>query len=141
MVSQVPGAALTAVFVTHYHSDHIGDLGEAMTMSWTNGRSAPLDAYGPPGIDGVVQGFNQVYALDKKYRVDHHTDEVLPAKAHDLVAHTVNLADDKSRLLIYEKSGLKVFAFAVDHRPVAPAYGYRVEYAGRSVVVSAQVKF
>src|SRR5579872_4667334 len=51
LVSNVPGQLLSAVLLTHYHSDHIGDLGEAMTMSWANGRAQPLDVYGPPGVE------------------------------------------------------------------------------------------
>src|SRR5260370_22660797 len=37
---------------------------------------------------------------------------------------------------VLEENGLKVTAFTVDHAPVAPAYGYRFYYKGRSVVVS-----
>ena len=45
------------MLLTHFHSDHIGDLGEAMTMSWTNGRPVALDVYGPPGVDRTVRRF------------------------------------------------------------------------------------
>jgi ribonuclease Z len=37
---------------------------------------------------------------------------------------------------VLEENGLKVTAFTVDHSPVAPAYGYRFDYKGRSVVIS-----
>jgi len=136
MVSAVPGQALSAVLVTHYHSDHIGDLGEAMTMSWTNGRAKPLDVYGPAGLAEVVRGFNQVYALDKGYRVAHHSAAFVPPEAHDMIAHEVAVKNAQSKTLVFEKNGLKAYAFAVDHRPIVPAYGYRIEYSGRSVVVS-----
>ena len=135
-LANVPGQMLAAVFLTHFHSDHLGDLGEAMTMSWTNGRAQPLDVYGPAGVDRVVRGFNEVYALDKDYRVAHHSDQAVPAKAHDMVAHAVHVKDDTSRTLAYERNGLRVYAFAVDHRPIKPAYGYRVEYGGRIVVIT-----
>lgn len=136
MLSNVPGPALSAAFLTHFHSDHIGDLGEAMTMSWANGRSSPLNVYGPPGVEEVVRGFNQTYSLDKGYRVAHHSPEVVPPSAHDMVAHEIVIKDAQTKMLVFEKNGLKVYAFAVDHRPVIPAYGYRIEYAGRSVVIT-----
>jgi ribonuclease Z len=41
---------------------------------------------------------------------------------------------------VLEENGLKVTAFTVDHTPVAPAYGYRFDYKGRSVVVSGDTK-
>jgi len=141
MLSGVPGPMLSAVLLTHYHSDHIGDLGEALTMSWANGRNQPLDVYGPPGVDQIVDGVNREYRLDEDYRVTHHTDAVVPRKAHDAVPHAVNVADDHSATLVFEKNGLKIFAFQVDHRPIVPAYGYRVEYAGRAVVISGDTSY
>jgi len=68
----LPVARLSAVLVTHLHSDHIGELGEAIEQSWIAGRTQLLDIYGPPGIEDVVQGFAQVYSHDQGYRVAHH---------------------------------------------------------------------
>ena len=135
LLSNVPGQTLSSVLLTHFHSDHIGDLGEVITMSWTNGRSAPLDVYGPPGVEDVVRGFNQSYRFDQGYRVAHHSAEVLPPSVHDMTAHEVIVKDRSA--LVFEKNGVKAYAFAVDHRPVTPAYGYRIEYAGRSIVITA----
>lgn len=136
VLSNVPSQSLSTVLLTHFHSDHIGDLGEAMTMSWTNGRAQPLDVYGPPGVEQVVHGFNETYGLDKNYRVIHHSAQILPPEAHDMAPHEVTVKDTQSKALVFEKNGLKAYAFAVDHRPVAPAYGYRIEYAGRAVVIT-----
>ena len=141
MLAGVPGPMLSAVLLTHYHSDHIGDLGEALTMSWANGRSQSLDVYGPPGVDQVVEGVNREYKFDEDYRVAHHTDAFVPRKAHDAVPHTVNVPDAQSAVLVFEKNGLKILAFQVDHRPVVPAYGYRVEYNGRVVVISGDTSY
>jgi ribonuclease Z len=133
-LANVPQQAVNAIFLTHLHSDHIGDLGEAMTMSWTSGRTAPLDVYGPAGVDRVVSGFNQTYALDAEYRVAHHGDAAVPRKAHDMLAHTVEVRD--RAVLAFERNGLKVWAFAVDHRPIIPAFGFRLEYGGRRIVIT-----
>jgi ribonuclease Z len=59
----LPLHRLTAVFLTHFHSDHIGDLGELNNNSWGLGRTTPLDIYGPPGVERVVAGFTEAYAV------------------------------------------------------------------------------
>jgi ribonuclease Z len=141
MVSAIPGQALSAVLLTHFHSDHIGDLGEAMTMSWTNGRVGPLDVYGPVGVEQVVRGFADSYELDGRYRILHHGESIVPAKAHAMIAHTVEIPEAGERRRVFVKNGLSVYAFRVDHRPIEPAYGYRIEYGGRSVVVSGDTSY
>src|SRR5512143_3967973 len=92
-LTKVPTSKLSAVLLTHFHSDHIGDLGEAMTQSWIAGRARPLDVYGPEGTSRVVDGFNQAYAADAYYRTVHHGEEYLPALAAPAVGHDVALAD------------------------------------------------
>ena len=42
--------------------------------------------------------------------------------------------------MIWEQDGLRVTMFAVDHAPVVPAVGYKLEYNGKSVVVSGDTK-
>src|SRR6516225_6768414 len=65
----LPVARLTGVLLTHFHSDHIGDLGEINTQSWMAGRARPLPVYGPPGVESVVDGFIRAYTLDRGYRL------------------------------------------------------------------------
>src|SRR5262249_23271537 len=43
--------------------------------------------------------------------------------------------------VIYENDGVKVTAFLVDHGPLKPAFGYRVDYAGHSVAMSGDTRF
>ncbi len=137
---RLPRAQLDAVLLTHFHSDHIGDLGETNTQSWISGRTKPLTVYGPPGVEQVVDGFRQAYALDTQYRVAHHGAEAMPPAAGVPVARVVTLPTPDAATVVFEADGLKVTAFAVDHAPIAPAYGYRFEYRGRSVVVSGDTK-
>ncbi len=68
-----------AVLLTHFHSDHIGDLGELMLKRWSGGsRKSPLDVFGPTGVETVVKGFDQAYSLDNEYRIMHHGPETMP---------------------------------------------------------------
>lgn len=61
-------SAIDGLFLTHYHSDHIGDLGELMLKRWaSNTVTEPLAIYGPVGLEQVVLGFEKAYQLDKGY--------------------------------------------------------------------------
>ncbi len=140
-LANLPTEALSAILLTHFHSDHIGDLGEAVTQSWIAGRSRPLDVYGPPGTSEVVTGFRLAYTADVGYRILHHGEQYMPRAAAIPVAHDVPLGDDPAAsAVVFDRNGLKVTMFRVDHRPVEPAVGYRFDYAGRSVVVSGDTK-
>ena len=121
---------IAGVFLTHFHSDHIGDLGEVRLQTWVAGRKAPLAVYGPPGVERVVNGFNEVYALDDGYRTKHHGAAMLPPDAVALIAKPVMPG------VVLEKDGLKVTAVKVKHEPANPSYGYRFDYKGRSIVIS-----
>ena len=136
-------AALAAIMLTHFHSDHIGDLGEINLETWANGRDHPLRVYGPPGVDQVVNGFAQAYSLDEGYRIAHHGAALMPPANWQMQPLTVKIDTPPGAspcaggsATVLEENGLKVTAFTVDHAPVAPAYGYRFDYKGRSVVVS-----
>jgi len=132
---RLPLEKVAAVLVTHLHSDHIGELGELRLQTWVAGRRAPLKVYGPPGIERVVGGFNEAYAIDSAYRVAHHGADFLPPAAADLTAVPVSL-DGATAAVPIDRRGLTVTAIRVDHGPVKPAYGYRFDLAGRSVTVS-----
>jgi ribonuclease Z len=124
------------VLLTHFHSDHIGELGNVGMQTWALGRAAPLPVYGPPGVQAVVSGFETAFALDTGYRVAHHGADLVPPEARTLVARTVPVPKEGEAALVLQDGDVRVTAFLVNHAPVAPAYGYRIDYAGRSVVVS-----
>jgi ribonuclease Z len=134
---RVDGSRIGGILLTHFHSDHIGDLGEFNLNTWVMGRPGPLPVFGPPGVERVVAGFNEAYALDTQYRITHHGADFLPPAAAHLEAHPIaGPADGGAPQIVLEQDGLRITAFAVHHDPVKPAYGYRFDYRGRSVVVS-----
>jgi ribonuclease Z len=138
---RVDGARIGGVLLTHFHSDHIGDLGEFDLNTWATGRPGPLRVYGPPGVERVVAGFEQAYALDAQYRIAHHGGEMFPEAAGRLEPHTIpGPAEGGEPAVVIDENGLRITAFAVAHDPVKPAYGYRFDYGGRSVVVSGDTR-
>ena len=141
MTWRTPVASAKAVFITHLHSDHIGDLGEFNMQSWVNGRPAPLLVIGPPGVDKLAAGFNLAYENDHVFRRAHHEHGAvkLPIAAGLLKAKVVP-PPKSGKAVVWTDSGLTVTAIVVAHDPATPAYGYRFDYKGRSVVVSGDTK-
>lgn len=136
-VARAPLQNLSALLITHFHSDHIGEIGEVNMFSWLAGRTGgPLPVYGPPGIEDVVEGFARAYEWDHKHRIDHHGEKYMPPEAGRMRAVPVPVEDPAEGTVVIDKNGLRVTAFPVKHDPVKPAYGYRFDYAGRSVVLS-----
>jgi ribonuclease Z len=142
----IPLSSIGGVMLTHFHSDHIGDLGELNLQTWAGGRPGPLPVYGGPGVEEVVNGFDRAYQLDQGYRTAHHTARVMPPSTWPMVPHTIQLdgaetpAKDRTAVVL-DDGTLRVTAFEVDHTPIAPAYGYRFDYKGRSVLITGDTKF
>jgi ribonuclease Z len=80
----------------------------------------------------MMDHLQKAFAYDIHIRRDvdeHFSAEGIKVRSHDVREGTV-----------YEKNGVKVIAFLVDHGPVKPAYGYRVDYAGHSVALSGDTR-
>ncbi|MGB3848302.1 MAG: MBL fold metallo-hydrolase [Sphingopyxis sp.] len=131
----LPNGRIRGLFLTHYHSDHIDGLGPMMLLRWTaSGNQSPLPVHGPTGVEDVIAGFNTAYARDNGYRTAHHGPAITPPAAAGAIARP--FAIPSAPTIVYETDGLRVTAFPVDHRPVAPSVGYRFDYKSRSVVIS-----
>lgn len=125
---------IDTIFLTHFHSDHIDGLGALALMRWAGGGArTQLPVHGPTGVERIVAGFNEAYALDSGYRVAHHGPATVAPEGFGMQALPF---DPAGAVTVLEKDGLKVTAFPVAHEPVSPAVGYRFDYKGRSVVIS-----
>jgi ribonuclease Z len=127
---------LDAVFVTHFHNDHYADLGDVMEWSWILGRRQILPVYGPTGITQIVDGFQSAYELEESYRIAHHGEELMPPEWSPSEPIEFASPTDDSAIVVYEQDGVTVKAFRASHPPIEPSVGYRIEYAGKVVVLS-----
>ena len=137
-----PMEKLQAVFLTHLHSDHIDGLGELLLQAWIAGsRGAPLPVFGPSGTDQVVAGFKAAYTADEGYRVAHHGPKVANPAGYGSAASIIALPAGIDRQVIYEQDGVRITVIRVNHAPVAPAFGYRIDYQGRSIALSGDTVY
>jgi len=134
----VPIGRLDALLLTHYHSDHTSGIPDVWLTGWLTShfgtRTKPFRVIGPVGAKTLMENLERAYALDIKIRI---ADEKLPPEGI-----AVEVAEFDRDGVVYEKNGVKVIAFEVDHGDVIkPAYGYRIEYAGRVAVISGDTRY
>jgi len=121
-------AGLSAVLLTHLHSDHITDLNDIVTGHWLMApEGSPLRVIGPPGTGRVLDAVLEMLALDQDYRIQHHAD------LNQSPALEVTEVEPGAELTV---AGTTVKVYETDHRPVAPTVGYRVETDEGSVALA-----
>ncbi|WP_204802444.1 ribonuclease Z [Mycobacterium riyadhense] len=126
----VGAAGLSALLLTHLHSDHIAELGDLLITSWVTNFApdpAPLQVIGPPGTAETVEATLKAFGHDIGYRIAHHADlnTPPPIEVHEHTKGTV-----------WDRDGVTIRVAPTDHRPVAPTIGFRVEAGGASVVLA-----
>jgi ribonuclease Z len=128
-----PLKEVRTVFLTHLHSDHTVGLPDLWLTGWLIGRAeTPLRIWGPRGTREMMTHLNQAFQYDIRIRC--YDDRLNPEGA-------TLLAKDIQEGVVYEQAGVKVSAIEVDHAPIYPAFGYRIDYRGRSVMLSGDTRF
>jgi len=124
---------ITGLFLTHLHSDHVVGIPDLWLTGWINqawgGRQVPLPVWGPLGTKEMMFHLEKAYQFDIRIRT-HYPKEGVRV-----------VAEEFTDGVVYDKNGLKIRAFLVDHGRIKPAYGYRIDYAGKSVVISGDTRF
>jgi ribonuclease Z len=131
--ADVPANTITALFLTHLHSDHIVGIPDLWLTGWLLGRQAPLPVWGPTGTAAMLHHLTEAYQFAVTAR--EASPEGLPARGAEFDAREIN--DDE----VVSVGPVRVTAFLVDHGAVKPAFGYRVDYAGHSVVISGDTRY
>lgn len=127
----IPFSAVRAVFITHQHSDHNADLGNLFLLGWSR-MSQPVDVFGPPPLSEAVKHFLAMQRYDIDIRVEDEgrrpLDELITT--HEIIEGGAVYIDDK----------VTVRAALVDHPPLEHAFGYRIDSADRSIVISGDTR-
>ena len=124
----VGAANLTALLLTHLHSDHITDLSDVITTRWVSTFvRTPLPIIGPPGTKAVVEATLAALAPDISYRIAHHADITEPpaVQVHEYTDGQV-----------WDRDGVQITVAPTDHRPVEPTIAFRITQDGASVVLA-----
>jgi len=135
---KIPIGRIDVQLLTHYHSDHTSCLPDVWLTGWLESyfgaRKTPYKVIGPVGAKRLMENLERAYADDIKIRV---ADEKLP-----LSGIATDVAEFDRDGVVYEKNGVKVIAFEVDHGDVIkPCYGYRIEFGTRSAVFSSDTRY
>jgi ribonuclease Z len=134
----IPIGRLDALLLTHYHSDHTVGIPDLWLIGWLQShfatRTRPLRVIGPSGAATLMSNLEKAYAADIAIRT---ADEKLPPEGVKIAVE--EFASDG---VVYQRNGVKVIAFEVDHGDVIkPAYGYCIEYGGRVAVISSDTRY
>jgi ribonuclease Z len=126
----VGAAGLSALLLTHLHSDHIGELGDLLITRWITTFApdpAPLPIIGPPGTAETVDATLKAFGHDIGYRIAHHADLNAPpaVEVHECTEGPV-----------WDRDGVSIRVAPTDHRPVAPTVGFRIESEATAVVLA-----
>lgn len=120
---------LTAVLLTHLHSDHITDLNDVITSSWALNMDnpKPLRIVGPEGTKETVARILHFLDLDIGYRLAHHDDLNEPPQVEvtEITKGSLDLS-----------TAVNISTAPTDHRPVDPTIAFRFDYQESSVVVA-----
>lgn len=134
---RIPMARIDTLFITHYHSDHVSGIPDLWLTGWLpggGGRKQPFRVIGPTGTKELMANLEKAYAADVRIRI---ADQKLPAAGASVI--TEEFSSDG---VVYDRDGVRVTAFEVDHGDeIKPAYGYRIDYKGRSVLISGDTRF
>jgi ribonuclease Z len=134
---RLPVTATTKVFLSHLHADHVGDM---PTLVWSlakGGRRDPVEVWGPAGEFRQLGTCAYTRHLDAAHAWDMESLNGHPGQSG---AHMIatEVPFDKPAT-VYERNGVTISSFPVIHI-LNGAVGYRLDYAGRSVVFSGDTR-
>lgn len=119
-------------FVSHLHSDHVGDIAALWIGGWLSGRYEALHVYGPSGAKpelgtaAFVEGLKMAFHWDITGRAG-----ALPDNGGKLIAHEFDYKQING--VVYEENGVRITSFPAIHVLDGPV-SYRLDWNGLSFV-------
>ena len=130
MGAMCPPPFISAVLLTHLHSDHICDLNDVITTRWIASPAAtPLPIYGPVGTKKMVDGLIAMLSQDEGYRLEHHAD-LRAGNGMQVTVHEIEAG------ATFALGDVTISVHATDHRPVSPTIGFRIEHGTTSAALA-----
>ncbi len=124
---------LDQVFVTHDHSDHVIDAGSLMVLAWGSGLSHAVTLHGPSPLAAIVRASLAASAYDIDIRM---REEGRPPLAPLVRVNEISTAGP-----VFRDARVAVTSALVDHYGVKPAFAYRFETPGRSIVIPGDTTY
>ena len=131
-MSQLSAPRLSHLFLTHLHSDHTMGVNDVMLTPWVQGRTVPLEVYGPPGTRKLITALTDAYRDDIEERLA--TSGGPSAEGWKTNVHEVAEGE------VYRDARIKVRAFEVPHSGWKHAFGYRITTPDRTIVLSGDAR-
>ncbi|MGF1702076.1 MBL fold metallo-hydrolase [Photobacterium makurazakiensis] len=127
---------LKTAFLTHLDSDHTTGLPDIILTPWVLGRKEPLQLFGPPNTNFLVNNVLAAYKSD----IDHRMKGAQPATPE---GYKVNTTIIKKPGVVYQDENVQVEAFNARHGdwPDGYALGYRFTTPDRVIVISGDTAY
>jgi ribonuclease BN (tRNA processing enzyme) len=131
--ARMPLSRLAHIFITHNHSDHIADVGTLVELAWSSGLVTPVTVHGPPPIGQIVRDQLAAYAYDIAARVREEGRVPL--------APLVHVDERAGPGVVLREAEVTVTSALVDHETIRPAFAWRFDTSGRSIVISGDTRY
>jgi ribonuclease Z len=119
---------VTALFLTHLHSDHTLGYPDLVFTSWVMGRRDPLRVVGPPGTRRMTDLLLEAWGEDIAVRTEGLERGVPGGWRVDVRETTGGV--------VYDSAGVTIRAIRVPHGNWEHSFAYRVDAPGKSVLIS-----
>ncbi|WP_209021325.1 MBL fold metallo-hydrolase [Paracoccus ravus] len=134
----IPVGAIDALFVTHFHSDHVSGIPDLWMTGYIPApygrRETPFRVIGPRGTGEMMQHIDAAFSIDKTTRIED--EKITPESV------AMDVSEFTEEGVVFDQNGVTVTAFTVNHGElIEPSVGYRIAHDGHAVVISGDTKF
>ncbi len=127
-LAELEAPNLNRLFFTHLHTDHTLGYPDMIFTPWVVGRETALEVFGPKGTEAMTGHLKEAYSEDIAIRTggfEHLSLAGLRVNVHEI-----------SPGPIYQDANVSVTAIPVCHGSWPHAFGFSVNAAGRTIVMS-----